>query len=51
VIVVGSRRAETLGESVNVGQSGVHEIVGSFIASGGPFVRGCDADPKADQRM
>jgi predicted AlkP superfamily phosphohydrolase/phosphomutase len=45
--VLGLEKRETLDEPVNVGQSGVHEIDGIFIASGGPFVQGATPTRKA----
>lgn len=37
---LGISRLEELDDPVNVGQSGVHEIDGVFVAAGGPILRG-----------
>ncbi|MCC6408991.1 MAG: alkaline phosphatase family protein [Planctomycetes bacterium] len=44
---VGIARTEELDDPVNVGQSGVHDLDGIFIAAGGPILKGAALKEKA----
>lgn len=44
---VGIERAEELDDPVNVGQSGIHELDGIFLAAGGPILKGVTLKRKA----